>query len=200
MKYVDMNDVVYHASSVAFPGLGNCHGVVYHTNSGLFAYHAAGNPQDSAGKAEAFAGFVSNHSIGNSTVGACLYGFCPKNRHSADGTHKAELQIIARALKFTGPIKGYRWDMASLGWSTTYVEVTLNHGAIAVTIEDFTSQPYTSGVNADALGHKFVSQGKTPATIASGQWAWARCTTKSSVTIGVTRKHVTPTAVTPVAL
>lgn len=200
MKYVDMNDVAFDAAAIAFPGLGNCHGVVYHTSAGLFAYHAGGNPQDSAGKAEAFGMFVGNHSLGRAAAGICLYGACPTNRHGAAGTHKAELQVIARALKFTGTIKGYRWDMAGLGWTTTYVAFDLNHGAVTVTIEDFTGQPATTGVNTDPLGHKFVSQGKDLATFAAGQFAWAKCTTKSATIIAATRKLAPATPVVPTTL
>ena len=200
MRYVDMNDVAFDTAAIAFPGLGNCHGIVYHTSAGLFAYHAGGNPQDSAGKAEAFGMFVRNHALGRAAAGICLYGACPTNRHSAAGTHKSELQVIARALKFNGTIKGYRWDLAHLGWTTTYVEFNLNHGAVAVTIEDYTGQPLTTGVNADALGHKFVLQGKDLATMAAGQFAWAKCTTKSDVVIAVTRKLAPPTTVVPTTL
>ena len=61
MKYVDMNEVAFDHNSIVFPGLGNCHGIVYCNEYGLFAYHAYGNPDKSEGKHQAFASFVLNH-------------------------------------------------------------------------------------------------------------------------------------------
>jgi hypothetical protein len=200
MKYVDMNDVAFDPNAIAFPGLGNCHGIVYHTSAGLFAYHAGGNALDSAGKAEAFGMFVSNHLLGSSAHGICLYGACPTNRHSSATAHKTELKMIAKALKFDGPIKGHRWDLGTLGWGTTYVEFLCNAGAVTVSIEDFTSQPVVSGANGDAFGHKFVLQRKDPTTTGQGQFASCKCTPKNDVIIGVTRKATTPTVVTPATL
>jgi hypothetical protein len=94
-----MNEVAFDAASVVFPGLGNCHGIVYVNEFGLFAYHAFGVPQDSLGRHEAFASFVRNHIQGGGK-GVCLYGACPSNRYTTgDKEHKAELKIIADALK-----------------------------------------------------------------------------------------------------
>lgn len=200
MKYVDMNDVAFDPSAIAFPGLGNCHGIVYHTSVGLFAYHAGGNALDSAGKAEAFGMFVQNHALGRTANGICLYGTCPTNRHSKSATHKTELQMIAKALKFNGHMKGHRWDLGTLGWTTTYVEFLCNTGVVTISIEDFTGQPSVTGPNPDPLGHKFVLQRKDPTTAAAGQFASCKCTPKGDVILAVTRKTTTPTVVNPTPL
>ncbi len=76
--------------------------------------------------------------------GICLYGVCPTNRHaSGDKGHEEELKIIVEALKFSGTIKGCRWDLASLGWNTTYVEFRHNRMAPTITIEDYTRSKST---------------------------------------------------------
>jgi hypothetical protein len=100
MKYVNMHEVAFDQISVAFPGLGNCHGIVYVNNHGLFAYHLAGDP-------------VAN-----------------------------------------------RWDVNTLGWPTTYVEVVFNAGAITSTIESFQDQK-VRGPNPDHNNHRRVPPNST---------------------------------------
>ena len=183
MHYVDMNEVVFDSTSLAFPGLGNCHGVVYANEYGMFGYHAAGNPQDSAGKAAAFGSFVKNHAQGRGKA-VRLYGLCPKNRHPGDAGHKAELKVIADAIGFTGKFWVGRWDMAALGWGTTYVEVQFNQNAVTAIIEDFTRGLRIEGANPAWPNHKYVSQSRT----APGPLGMtSKLTTKSPVTVAVHR-------------
>lgn len=189
MKYVDMNEVVFVSGRLAFPGLGNCHGVVYVNQVGMFGYHAAGNPLDSEGKADAFGSFVKTHNRGGA-AGVCLYGACPTNRHGKDKDHKAELKMIAKAIGFDGPLRGYRWNMAQLGWGTTYVEFRFQQMAVSIFIEDFSNGTAQAGNNAKWQDHKYVSQVKVlsnPLDNNSPQQMTSKITVRSTVTTAVTR-------------
>jgi hypothetical protein len=158
MKYVDMNEVAFDPTSVVFPGLGNCHGIIYINEFGLFAYHAYGIPQDSQGRHEAFGSFVRNHIQGGGK-GVGLYGACPSNRYTyGDKDHKAELKVIADALKYTGKIKGCRWNIEKLGWRTTYCEYQYNRMAVTVQVADFSTGQSYRGANPSGFNHKSVTQ------------------------------------------
>src|SRR5262245_43096963 len=160
MKYVDMDEVAFDSASVALPGLGNCHGIVYVNDYGMFAYHARGNPWDIVGKIEAFGMFVRNHAQGGAK-GVCLYGACPTNRHpEGDRDHQKELMMVADAIRFGGPIKGCGWDLKKLGWTTTYVEYQLNRTEVTIQIADFSSGTSQRGSNKNALSHKVGKQVK----------------------------------------
>ncbi len=134
MKYVNMHDVAYDQQCVAFPGLGNCHGIVYVNSLGLFAYHLAGVVRDE--RVAGFANFVSNHVRGGGQAMG-LYGFCPSNRHSDDRAHKQELKQFAQALNYNGQLWGFRWDQGTIATPTTYVEMTFNGGATMMSYEAF---------------------------------------------------------------
>lgn len=160
MKLVDMNEVVFDQAQLAFPGLANCHGVVYVTDVGMFAYHAAGNPDDSEGKAAMFGSFVKGHRH-RGAQGLGLFGYCPTNRHDKDSSHKRELKMIAGHLGFEGAPRGFRWNVATLGWHSTYLDVVFNAGVIVVTIENLPNpRQITEHNNDDWQDHKYVSQAK----------------------------------------
>jgi hypothetical protein len=158
MKYVDMHVVAFDPQNVAFPGLGNCHGIVYVNANGLFAYHLAGMPTPT--RTAGFIHFVTNHPNGGGP-GLGLYGFCPSNRFDDPG-HKAELQPFATGLNYTGRIRAHRWNIEQLGWGTTFVDVYHNQGSIMSSIEKFEDIKETgpnpwpadlryNGLNAGAL-------------------------------------------------
>ncbi|HEU0198883.1 MAG TPA: hypothetical protein VFR86_00455 [Burkholderiaceae bacterium] len=156
MKYINMHEAAFDSTSVAFPGLGNCHGIVLATQAGLIGYHMAGT--NNAERIVAFSMFVDL--FPNAVAQAlALYGLCPSNRFTPnkDSLHKAELKSVADAIGFTGKIKGYRWDIGKLGWGTTYVEVQFNGGVPTVTIESFTHNGGTNGKNKDPVNHKALS-------------------------------------------
>jgi hypothetical protein len=155
MKYVDMQEVAFDKQNVAFPGLGNCHGIVYVNNNGLFAYHLAGVPV--ASRVTAFGNFVSTHPNGGGP-GLALLGFCPTNRFANDKEHKTELQQFATALNYNGKIRGHRWDIKILGWNTTYVELSFNQGVIMSSIEMF-EDIKEKGANPEKANHKSVHIG-----------------------------------------
>ena len=157
MKYVNMNEVAYDATGIVFPGLGNCHGVVYQTNVGLFALHIYGADHSTPNKAPFFGDFVRRHRLGATAIGQRLYGACPSNRYiGGAAAQKAELQVCAAALGFAGPIEGAMWDTAALGWGTTYAECNLLGGAVQVRIENFAGQPTVVGANASSFDHKII--------------------------------------------
>ena len=159
MKFVNMNEVAFDPDTIIFPGLGNCHGVVYQTNVGLFGFHIYGADKSTANKAIFFADFLKWHQKGNSATGQKLYGVCPSNRYftGALASQQAELKVVAKALGFTGPIEGAMWDTAKLGWSTTYTDCTLVDGKLNVAIQDFTGQNGTLGPCNAGLDHKAIS-------------------------------------------
>lgn len=158
MKYVNMNEVAYDATSIVFPGLGNCHGVVYQTNVGLFALHIYGADHSTPNKAPFFGDFVRRHRLGAAAIGQRLYGFCPTNRYiGGAAAQKAELQVCAAALGFAGPIEGAMWNTAVLAWGTTYAECNLVGGAIQARIENFTGQPSVVGGNPNHFDHKIIT-------------------------------------------
>jgi len=158
VMHVNMNEVAFDPNSIIFPGLGNCHGVVYQTNVGLFALHIYGADHATPNKAPFFGDFVKRHRLGATAVGQRLYGVCPSNRYvNGAPDQKAELQVCASALGFNGPILGARWDTAQLNWGTTYAECTLVGGAVQVRIENFTGGHSAMGANADMLDHKLIT-------------------------------------------
>ncbi len=160
MKYVDMNEVAFDETSVVFPGLGNCHGIVFVNTFGLFAYHAYGNPADSRGKHEAFGSFVRNHQKGGGQ-GLGLFGACPTNRYTnGDTDHKAELAVIAEALKYKGKIKGCRWDIEKLIWRTSFCGYERTGTDVAIRIANFSSGTSNRGSNPSGFNHKSVGQTK----------------------------------------
>ena len=153
MKYVDMQEVAFDPQTVAFPGLGNCHGIVYVNDVGMFAYHLSGVA--ASNRIKAFANFVSAHPNGGGK-GRGLYGLCPTNRYTlGDKEHKAELKLFAKALHYDGKIHGHRWNVEQLHWHTTYVEVHFNDGPLMFSIEGFddTKQKARNGSPSD---HKSV--------------------------------------------
>ncbi|MBE0619975.1 MAG: hypothetical protein IH605_05240 [Burkholderiales bacterium] len=150
MKYVGMWEVAFDENNVAFPGLGNCHGIVYVNDDGLFAYHLAGTRKQY--EIDAFAHFVTAHPHGGAAARG-LYGYCPTNRFTGgDREHKAELKLIAAALNYNGKIYGYRWDIEQLGWGTTFVDVHFKP-AFMSSIEKF-EDIKESATNPSPADHK----------------------------------------------
>ena len=156
MKYVDMQDVAFDQQNIVFPGLGNCHGVVYVNDQGMFGYHLSGIPKQN--RLDAFGDFVRRHPSGGG-AGKALYGFCPTNRFvRGQQEHRDELRQIAAALGFTGRILGYRWDQGQVGTGTTYVDVSFNRGAIMSSYESYRDEKQT-GRNEAKPDHKSVLLG-----------------------------------------
>lgn len=200
MKYVNMNEAAYDLQDIVFPGLGNCHGVVYVTNQGLFAYHIYGAPGDSGEKATLFAAFVKQHHIGRNALGAALCGGCPANRcaNAADTKPEqlAELLVFANALGFNGNIWGATWNTAALGWATTYCAVGHNmitDPPVGMRIENFTNQDLQNayGPPASSFDHKQMTIRKVNAYIGS-QVVSSSTKSPNTVITGVTRMPGTP--------
>jgi hypothetical protein len=192
MQYVHMNEVVFDSTTLAFPGLGNCHGVVYVNEYGMFGYHAAGDKLNSAGKADAFALFIRNHTQGGGK-GIGLYGYCPTNRNTSDKAHKEELKMIAAAIRFDGKLLGYRWPMEKLGWGTTYVECQFNGGVISTSIEGFNDRdPQTTSSAFNWVDHRTVAQfrGSRNPTEAAFTETVPRLSVPDDVITGVTRSGI----------
>jgi hypothetical protein len=195
MKYVNMNEAAFDITDIAFPGLGNCHGVVYVTSQGLYAYHIFGSPQDSKARADMWGSFVSNHRA--TIAGVALLGACPSNRFANDATQqKAELQLFADAVHFTGPIFGCMWNTQALGWATTYCEIGLNVQArppVDVRIENFTGQDLQNVVAANPSPADQKSVRIQKANPAPGApVVYSSCTGLPTVITGVTRMANTP--------
>jgi hypothetical protein len=185
MKYVNMNEAAFDPDCIVFPGLGNCHGVVYVNASGLFAYHIFGHADGSLSRIGAFGMFVRNH-VNGGAKGVCLYGACPSNRFTnGDKDHKKELKLVAEALKFDGPIKGCRWDIAKLHWGTTYCEYRCNRMKVTILIEDFTGGTFQRGANNNSLDHKILNQ-QTYSSGLAGIF-WSSCKAPDDVITGVGR-------------
>ena len=200
MMYVNMNEVGFDATDIVFPGLGNCHGVIYQTNAGLFALHIYGADHSTPNKAPFFADFVNYHRLGATAVGQCLYGICPSNRYlGGNVAQKAELQVCANALGFAGPLRGAMWDTALLGWGTTYAECNLVGAAVQVRIENFTGQPSAVGGNASRLDHKLITVVQPPGF---GFQPMVSGSLKPPATVinGVTRMPNTPSIIIPTAV
>ncbi|WP_137179032.1 hypothetical protein [Roseomonas sp. AR75] len=159
MKYVGMQEVVFDQQNIAFPGLGNCHGIVYVNANGLFAYHLSGDPRPV--RTAAFGQFVANH-VNGGGPGLGLIGFCPTNRFGSDAGQRGELQPFAAALNYNGPIRGFRWNIAALGWGnmgTTYVDVYFNQGAIVCSYERFEDVKEPLAPNPEPANHQSVLLG-----------------------------------------
>jgi hypothetical protein len=192
MKYINMHEAAFDQVSVAFPGLGNCHGIVLATKTGLLGYHMAGNSNEQ--RVDAFSMFADL--FPNAVAdGIALYGLCPTNRFNTDGSHKVELKSVADAIGFKGPIKGYRWDMAKKGWITTYVEVQFNGGVPSCSIESFAHDGGTVGTNPDLVNQKAL----TYYLATNPDAKMARLTAAKEVVISVKRSG-TPEAVVPYKL
>jgi hypothetical protein len=188
-----MHEAAFDQTSLAFPGLGNCHGIVYMNGTGLFGYHMAG--ATSAARVTAFGLFVSSHPNGGGP-GICLYGLCPTNRYAMnkDSAHKAELKDVADALGFKGKLKGYRWNVQELGWGTTYVEIQYNQGVPGFTIESFTNDGGILGKNADHMNQRTLTYLADPV----GEKT-AKVTRADDVIVGVKRTG-NPMTVNPYTL
>lgn len=200
MIYVNMNEIAFDANSVVFPGLGNCHGVVYQTNVGLFALHIYGGDQNTPNKAPFFGDFVRRHRLGATSVGQCLYGVCPTNRFGGGAAaQKVELAVCAGALGFAGTIRGAMWDTAHLGWGTTYAECNLVGGAVQVRIENFTGAPIAVGGNASQLDHKIISM-VIPPGFGFQPMISGSLKPPATVVTGVTRIPGTPNIIVPTAV
>ncbi len=201
MKYVNMNECAYDANGIVFPGLGNCHGVIYQTNVGLFALHIYGADHATPNKAPFFGDFVKRHVQGANSVGQCLYGVCPTNRYGVGGNaaQKAELQVCATALGFTGPIRGAMWDTALLGWGTTYAQCDLAGGAVQVRIENFTGQPTVVGGNPSHFDHKLITV-TAPPGFGFQAMVYGSLRPPDTVITGVTRMPGTPSVIIPTAV
>ena len=197
---MNMNEVAFDATAIVFPGLGNCHGVIYQTSVGLFALHIYGADHSTPNKAPFFGDFVKRHSLRATAVGQCLYGVCPSNRYlGGNAAQKAELQVCANALGFAGPLRGAMWDTGTLGWGTTYAECTLVGAAVQVRIENFTGQPTTRGDNANPLDHKIIALVQPPGF---GFQPMVSGSLKPPATVinGVTRMPNTPSIIIPTAV
>jgi hypothetical protein len=195
MQYVNMNEVAYDATDIIFPGLGNCHGVVYQTNVGLFALHIYGNPDNTPNKAPFFGSFVKGHRLGATAVGRRLYGLCPSNRYGGvNGAQKAELQVCAAALGFAGEIRGAMWDTAQRGWRTTYVECNLVGAAVQVQIENFTTGTSATGGNPSSFDHKTITVTQPPG-FGFQPMVYGSLKGSDTVITGVTRMPGTPSIV-----
>lgn len=192
MKYVNMNEVAYDANQIVFPGLGNCHGVVLQTNNGLFGFHIAGSDLRTTNKAPYFAQFVQNHPNGGNGVGVRLYGVCPDNRYPNGVTgHRAELQEIANALGFNGPIEGAMWSMQQMAWGTTYVDCSLNGSEVWVRIENFTAAPIQTGANLNPVDQQRIDVQTAPG-FGVQPTVNGSVTAPPTVVTGVTRINPTP--------
>lgn len=196
MKFVNTNQAAYDTQDIVFPGLGNCHGVVYKTDKGLFAYHIYGAPGDSGEKATLFAAFVKHHRIGHDAVGDALCGACPSNRYADTNDTKpeqlAELRLFASALGFTGSIWGASWNTAAKGWQTTYCAADrgmITAPQVRMQIEDFTNQDQhnVTGPPMSSFDHKQMTIKKENAFIGS-KVMWSSTKAPEAVITGVTRK------------
>jgi hypothetical protein len=143
MKMVDMSHVVWESTTVVFPGLNNCHGIVYVTRSGMFAYHAAISYYNSyntngKNKIDAFLSFINAHPRNRGTIAVGLYGLCPASRPREDAD--AELRAVAEGLRYRGPIRTATWNTTNLGWSSTWAVVTRGvNQSVSATIENYRS-------------------------------------------------------------
>jgi hypothetical protein len=198
MKYVDMNEAAFDPTDIVFPGLGNCHGVVYCTDQGLFAYHIYGAPADSAARAAEFARFVANHHLGRAAVGGALCGGCPSNRYAAQNNpgpeQRAELGVFASAVGFGGALWGATWNTAALGWGTTYCAFAhdaITNPPVSVRIEDFSGQPSQTALNTWPQDQKQIGIRKQNAYPGSPVVS-SSIKTPTTVITGVTRKPGTP--------
>lgn len=164
MKYVDMSHVAWDSTTIIFPGLNNCHGIVYATSVGLYAYHAAVGYHASyntfgKNKIDAFVSFIDSHSRLPGTVTLGLYGYCPDTRPLDDAND--ELRHVARGLGYAGTIQTSRWSTRTLGWGSTWVVVSRAGKRVSATIENFRSEECVEGdhgetANPDPADQKFA--------------------------------------------
>jgi hypothetical protein len=191
MKYVNMHEAAFDPQDIVFPGLGNCHGVVYVTDHGLFAYHIYGQPKDSPEKARDFGRFVAQHPHGQNAKGKALCGGCPSNRYyptTIGQEQKAELVLFADALGFKKHIWGNTWDTHANGWGTTYCAFSYSNQVkppVTVWIEDFTGQ---DPQNQTYPPPNATDQKEIRIIMVQGKLHSASTTLPNKVITGVTRK------------
>jgi len=190
MKFVDMSNVAWDSKEVIFAGLNNCHGIVYATTAGLYAYHAAiaytnSYNQNGKNKIAAFINFITGHARYKGATPVGLYGLCPKSRpiDDADG----ELRQTAEGIGYKGTISTGRWDTVALGWGSTWVVVTRGIGqTITATIERYeTVNDGAKGTvaNADPLDQKMATNEGTLAPMAqTGVYAQTNAGTRIDFT------------------
>ena len=144
-RYALEHEFVFHPTTIGFPSLKGCHGLVYVTDAGLFGYHNYGN--EYADRYDVrfalFKTWVTGHpqgrSPGRAVYGAC-YLTCPTGDPNTIRAYSdpkrtnwiAELAAFAAAANnFTGPIYGY--DLGkSQHQGSTIVEFTKVGGTCVV--------------------------------------------------------------------
>jgi hypothetical protein len=122
-RYLNEREVGFDLSTIGFPNIGDCMGVVLQTQNGLYGFHAM--PGDAA-RVSGFAQFIQNSGLHGNAVH--LYGSCIRaKRCSGDKAQwRAEMTTIAGALNYHGSVSGF--DMPAYPKlkdgtaDTTYIE------------------------------------------------------------------------------
>jgi len=116
MRYLGNNHIGFDSTALGFPSIKGCQAIVYQTSQGLYGFHDmkawGGKPVDEA-KSKTFALFVQGLNIPHEEHAVCLYGVINQTeQYGSDDKGikdwKGMLLLVTKALKFKGPIYGYR--------------------------------------------------------------------------------------------
>jgi len=122
-RHLNEREVGFDASTIGFPNIGDCMGVVLQTQNGLYGFHAM--PGDAA-RVAGFATFISNNGLHGNAVH--LYGSCIRSKRcgASLAQWRTEMTSFAAGLNYHGHVSGF--DMPAYPnlkdgrVDTTYVE------------------------------------------------------------------------------
>ena len=122
-RYLNEREVGFDASTIGFPNIGDCMGVVLQTTNGLYGFHAM--PGDAA-RVSGFDQFIQTSGLHGNAVH--LYGSCIRKKRcsGSKAQWQTEMTTIANALSYHGPVSGF--DMPAYPnlkdgkADTTYIE------------------------------------------------------------------------------
>jgi len=103
-RYLNEREVGFDASTIGFPNIGDCMGVVLETQNGLYGFHAM--PGDAV-RVSGFATFIQNNGLHGNAVR--LYGSCIRSKRcNGDAAQwQTEMTAIANGLGYHGPVSGF---------------------------------------------------------------------------------------------
>lgn len=122
-RYLDEREVGFDVSTIGFPSIGACMGVVLQTTNGLYGFHAM--PGD-ADRVAAFAAFILNSGLHGNAVH--LYGSCIRAKRCGGQLlqWQTEMTTLGNALGYHGPVSGFDMpaypDTKDKKTDTTYIE------------------------------------------------------------------------------
>jgi hypothetical protein len=169
-RYSSEREFVFHPSVIGFPSLQGCHGLIYLTDAGMFAFHNVGAETQARyePRFKFLKTFLDGHPSGNS-IGRAIYGVCYLTQPSGqNGTKRAydiperqswlnELACYASyARNFNGPIYGYDLGQSGITTLSAYVEFTKVGNTCVIQAKAYSDADKQSKVNTNHVDIRYL--------------------------------------------